>query len=181
MIPRGQEIARQLSEHTQLLSSGDVPQQRGEDVLGAVLRLHEINYNQWRLETTVRTGQRTSDEIAELKRAIDVSNVRRHTAIERIDESLLPSLPPEAVAEPVETSVLNSESLGQMIDRLSILTLRIHFSGQGSENPDEESARSGTLRAQVRYLVRCFDSFGAALSEGRAVMIPSPQFKQDPG
>ena len=62
-------------------------------------------------------------EIAANKRAIDGYNQKRNDAIERIDETLLAQLTAATVKPGAR---LNSETAGSMVDRHSILSLKIH-------------------------------------------------------
>src|SRR5215471_11678481 len=96
---------------------------------------HRFNCLLWTEEDLARRTQVVDAEIAANKRAIDRCNQARNDATERVDELLLTALglvdPASARTDsPVSTvregSRLNSETAGSMIDRLSILALKVH-------------------------------------------------------
>ena len=75
-------------------------------------------------------------EIAGNKRNIDRYNQKRNDAIERIDEQLLHLL---SAVRPDPDARLNSETPGAMIDRLSILSLKIRQMRLQTERNDVDS------------------------------------------
>ena len=83
---------------------------------------HRCNNLLWDEEDQARRKDVPDSAIAANKRAIDGLNQKRNDAIERIDESLLAML--EGVARRSDAR-MNSETAGAMIDRLSILALKI--------------------------------------------------------
>src|SRR5215467_529507 len=90
------------------------------DVWSSIERNHRCNCRLWVEEDQARRREVPDSEIAANKRNIDGFNQRRNDAIEKIDESLL-ALLPAAGAD----ARLNSETAGAMVDRLSILALKV--------------------------------------------------------
>ncbi len=86
-----------------------------------VLAQHRCNYDLWGLEDEVRRRDVADSAIAAIKRSIDARNQSRNDLIERLDDAIL------AAYGDVDVSAaeLHSETAGQMIDRLSILALKI--------------------------------------------------------
>jgi hypothetical protein len=82
---------------------------------------HFFNSSLWDEEDLARRRNAPDSEIATNKRNIDQFNQKRNDAIERIDEIILTSLSDTIN----ESSRQNSETLGSMIDRLSIINLKI--------------------------------------------------------
>jgi hypothetical protein len=85
---------------------------------------HRCNCLLWDEEDLARRQKVSDSEIAANKRAIDGFNQRRNDAIERLDEALLAQL--DAV-ERKAGARMSSETAGAMVDRLSILSLKIRL------------------------------------------------------
>ena len=69
-----------------------------------------------------------------MKRRIDVTNQRRNDLAEDLDRMLLAWLEERGLPRPA--AELNSESPGLMIDRLSILSLKIYHTREEAERKD---------------------------------------------
>jgi hypothetical protein len=84
---------------------------------------HLANFELWHIEDQARVPQASDRQVADLKRAIDRTNQRRNDLMERCDSVLLAAL--EGAGLPSPDAELHSESPGLMLDRLSILALKI--------------------------------------------------------
>src|SRR5688572_13864201 len=104
----------------------------GPDLRSLVLAQHFCNFSLWNHEDEARRRDVADTYIADTKRAIDKWNQRRNDFIERIDLQLLEEL------KGCDTSKarLNSETAGSMIDRCSILSLKIHHMGINAARKD---------------------------------------------
>jgi hypothetical protein len=147
----------------------------------------------WAEEDLARRTQVVDAEIAANKRAIDRYNQSRNDATERVDELLLTELglvePASARTDaPVSTvragSRLNSETAGSMIDRLSILALKVHAMRAQTERRDVDEAHRSTsaaklvrLQQQRADLAACLDALLADCRTGRAHFKVYRQFK----
>jgi Protein of unknown function (DUF4254) len=94
------------------------------DWLALVCRQHRANFDLWHIEDEARAPGVTDAELAAVKRRIDVTNQLRNDLAEELDCALLGWLEPQGL--PRQSAPLNSESPGLMIDRLSILALKIY-------------------------------------------------------
>ena len=91
----------------------------GDSVAAKVLQLHAMNFHLWHQEDAVRRLGVSDHEVADRKRRIDDLNARRNSVIEDIDATLLARLNPDGGAP------LSTETPGTIVDRLSVLALRI--------------------------------------------------------
>jgi hypothetical protein len=142
---------------------------------------HRNNRLLWDEEDQARRTDVEDAAIAANKRAIDGYNQRRNDAIERIDEALLARL--ERVA-PAPDAWHSSETAGAMIDRLSILSLKIHHMRLQTVRDDASAEHVAACRDKLARLLlqrddlaRCLDTLLARAAEGRAFWRVYRQFK----
>jgi hypothetical protein len=147
----------------------------------AVARNHRFNCLLWDEEDLARRRDVPDVEIAKNKRAIDGFNQARNDATETIDALLLAAWRDIARVDPCR---LNSETCGMMIDRLSILALKIYhmrLQAQRSEAGIEHVRRCtgmlDLLRQQRHDLGLCLDGLIADILRGRAYFKTYRQFK----
>jgi hypothetical protein len=125
-----------------------------------VSRQHLANFELWHTEDAARTPGATDADLARVKRRIDDTNQRRNDLSEQIDLRLLASLDAQNLPNPA--SPLHSESPGLMIDRLSILSLKIFHTREEMERagaPTGHAERNGErlaiLTEQRNDLAQC--------------------------
>jgi hypothetical protein len=96
-----------------------------------------IDTVQWHYEDLIRVPDIDPAEGMELKRLIDASNQRRTDMVEVLDDWFIEQF---KEVEPASDATVNSESPAWIIDRLSILALKIyHMKEQASRtNVDEQ-------------------------------------------
>lgn len=165
-----------------LLAHGPAPEPPdAHPVWEAVIRNHQNNCLLWAEEDLARRRDVPDSAIAANKRAIDGYNQRRNDAIESIDECVLSSL---AVIQPDALARLNSETAGSMVDRLSILSLKIHHMRLQTLRTDADEAhvrrcseRLALLIQQRTDLARCLDDLIRDALAGRAYYRIYRQFK----
>src|SRR5579863_4815401 len=117
--------------------------------LDLVVRQHRANFDLWHIEDAARTPHVADAELAKVKRRIDQTNQLRNDLTEELDRTLLKWL--ETQELPNATAPLNSESPGLMIDRLSILALKIYHTREETERKDAPDGHA--QRNQVRLEV----------------------------
>ncbi len=99
--------------------------------IGLVSKQHLANFELWHTEDAARIPEATDGDLARVKRRIDETNQRRNDLAEQIDLLLLEILEPLGL--PSLQAPLHSESPGLMIDRLSILALKIFHTQEETE------------------------------------------------
>lgn len=157
----------------------------GNGAWGAIAANHRFNCLLWREEDKARRQDVPAAEIADGKRRIDACNQQRNDAVEAIDEAILAALASVTPAiTPAPDARLSSESAGAMIDRLSILALKIHHmreqtlrEGAGTAHVDACAARLGRLVAQRTDLSGCLDRLLLEARDGRAYFKVYRQYK----
>jgi hypothetical protein len=142
---------------------------------------HRYNCLLWQEEDKARRRDVPATDIAASKRLIDQYNQQRNDAVEAIDEALLAEL---AGVVRAPHARLSSETAGAMIDRLSILALKIHHMRQqtqradaGTTHVDACTARLQRLVAQRDDLASCLDQLLAEADSGHAYFKVYRQFK----
>ncbi|HSN31638.1 MAG TPA: DUF4254 domain-containing protein [Ideonella sp.] len=111
---------------------------------------HLCNSLRWNEEDKARRRDVAPAEIARCKRLIDGYNQRRNDAVETIDELLLAAL--ADLGPPKSGARLSSESAGMMIDRLSILALKIHHMAAQAARRDADTDHRARCRAKLAVL-----------------------------
>jgi len=142
---------------------------------------HRCNIELWDEEDQARRTDVAADAIAANKRAIDRYNQQRNDAIEKMDEAMLARVAAIAVAR---DAWHNSETAGAMIDRLSILALKIFHMRAQTVRTDVSAAhieqcteKWQRLEIQRSDLARCLDTLLSLAAEGRAFWRAYRQFK----
>jgi hypothetical protein len=145
----------------------------------AIADNHFQNSRLWEQEDLARRRLAPDSEIAGNKRAIDAHNQKRNDAIERIDEALLSQLP-----KALNNARLSSETAGAMIDRLSILSLKIHHMRLQTERTDVDRdhidacrQKLGRFVEQRQDLAGCLDRLLDEAARGESTFKVYRQFK----
>jgi hypothetical protein len=144
------------------LAPGDAAAAPSSDWLGLVARQHRANFDLWHIEDEARAPGASDAELAEVKRRVDSTNQRRNDLAEELDRALIAWLGERNL--PNCDAPLNSESPGLMIDRLSILALKIWHTREEAERSGVEAGhternreRLAILQEQRADLAHCLD------------------------
>ncbi len=129
--------------HTQEPES--VPDGKGASDLKAlerlVLGLHLVNFKLWHVEDRARRIDAGCEAVAQCKRDIDGLNQSRNDLIEKVDARLLALMSPHIPLDAAER--YNTETLGAVLDRLSILSLKLY-------HMEEQTRRTEAGKEHVR-------------------------------
>jgi hypothetical protein len=170
------DAAEILRLHDQATAHGHQPA-GDEEAVGAapvpnspfaqlVLNQHQANFDLWHKEDEARDPQASHATIAAVKHAIDALNQQRNDLAEQIDLALLETVQPNRDAP------LHSESPGLIVDRLSILALKIFHTGEQMhrstpEHQERNRARLRILEEQRQDLAGCLDALWTEVLSGR--------------
>ncbi len=120
---------------------------------------HRANFDLWHQEDAARDPRADDGAITAVKRAIDALNQSRNDLVERMDETLL-----RAVRQN-EEAPLHSETPGLIIDRLSILALKLFHTQQETHRGDAPEEHRDRNRDRLQMLSEQRDDLALCLAE----------------
>jgi hypothetical protein len=126
-----------------------------------VARQHFANFELWHIEDEARAVGATDADLARVKRRIDETNQRRNDLSEQIDQTLLDMLAPQGL--PNQEASLHSESPGLMIDRLSILALKLFHTREEMQRSDAPAGHAERNRERLNILIEQRSDLAACL------------------
>ena len=142
-----------------------------DEWLGLVARQHRANFDLWHIEDEARRPGASDADLARVKRRIDGTNQQRNDLVEELDRILLDWLEERGLPNP--EAPLHSETPGLIIDRLSILSLKIYHTReevQRKDAPEGHDARNrerlAILERQRHDLAGCLDALWKEIEGG---------------
>src|SRR5476649_2892171 len=184
-MPESQSSEKIVAFHDRCLSIANWAKAQTPDQSAGFWQVVELNHRYncllWDEEDLARRTRVADAEIAANKHAIDGYNQKRNDAIERIDEVMLGAL---SGVNRKPGARLNSETAGSMVDRLSILSLKIHHMRLQTIRADVDQAHIGNCAKRLsrfleqrRDLAGCFDRLVAESARGDAWFKVYRQYK----
>ncbi len=165
-VPHITGLQRLATEQWHLAAGSDPPTTSALEHLA--LEQHRANFDLWHREDQARDPHATDSTISGVKRSIDKLNQRRNDLVEQIDELLLKATRQNSTAS------LHSETPGLIIDRLSIMALKLfhtheeaHRSAADQEHRVRNRARLEVLKEQQLDLACCLEDLWADIGAGR--------------
>lgn len=168
-------------------AAGQITLPATDELMDAIADNHRCNLLLWRTEDEARRSDVPADEIVRSKRNIDRYNQQRNDAVERIDDALLALLARVSQASGTmrqPDARQHSETAGAMIDRLSILSLKIFHMRLQTRRTDVDAAHRAECSAKLHRLLHQRDDLRSCLTRlleeircGEAYFEPYHQFK----
>ena len=135
-----------------------------EGFLGLVCRQCSFNYLLWHEEDIARSPDVSNAEIARVKRSIDRYNQQRNDAIEQVDDWITVRLEESNIILQPDAR-LNSETAGSVIDRLSILALRIYHLQEQTARTDASPQHIESVQRKLALALAQHDDLSQSLAE----------------
>jgi hypothetical protein len=158
------------------LAGRALPTGESADWLDRVAQQHRANFELWHIEDEARAPFATDPEIADVKRRVDRTNQRRNDLVESLDRTLLDWLCQYNLPNP--NAHLHSETPGLIIDRLSILALKIYHTREEAGRAGAPSGHAGRNRERLAILLEQRGDLAACLDElWRETLAGTRQFK----
>ena len=121
-----------------------------------------IDSIQWHYEDLIRDPEIDPVAGMALKRLIDASNQRRTDMVEKIDDWFINHF---ADVTPNKGATVNSESPAWVIDRLSILALKIYHMQEQAARIDVDEAFMASSKAKLAVLLEQQDDLSTSFDE----------------
>ena len=121
-----------------------------EGLMGLVLAQHLCNFKLWHVEDRARMTDVDGEVIAECKREIDGLNQQRNDFIEQIDAEIIARVATFLPADAAHR--YNTETLGSVLDRLSILSLKIFHMREQTLRDDVDESHRDSCRNKLATL-----------------------------
>lgn len=122
---------------------------------------HAFNYQLWHAEDKARRNDMGDAFIAKAKREIDYFNQQRNNQMENIDKAMIDLFQPASY----EVCPVNSEAPGMMIDRLSILALKIYHMRLQTLRTDVTEEHIESCQMKLKQLFIQHQQLGQCLQE----------------
>lgn len=140
-----------LQDHFTALWHEDLEAKSNEgSLLDLIVNQHRQNFDLWHEEDKAREPGVADNEIAQVKRNIDGLNQTRNDMITQIDEFMADG-PLRKYQD--DTLPWNSETLGSIIDRLSIASLKVFHMKEQTERTDATEEHLKTCEEKVARLL----------------------------
>lgn len=143
----------------------------------SLVKLAWANHRVWHHEDPCRSGVPVC--IMHHKPQIDIHNQIRNDLIEKIDEWAVGTLQGAVCTSPPSAApVYNTETIGSIVDRLTILALKLYHTTKLSEAGVEKALlRLPRLHQQWNWLAREFSMLVLDVQRGRRLIRTFSQFK----
>jgi hypothetical protein len=122
---------------------------------------HAFNYQLWHAEDKARRDDLGDHFVVTAKREIDHCNQQRNNQMEQIDKAMIEMLQPASH----EQCPVNSEAPGMIIDRLSILALKIYHMDLQTQRTDVDPEHIQNCLQKLHQLIIQRNQLGQCLED----------------
>jgi hypothetical protein len=133
-----------------------------EGFLELVCTQFSFNFLLWHEEDIARSPDVGDKKIAEVKRKIDGYNQNRNDWIEKLDDWFTEQLEANGIVAE-EGAAMNTETPGSVIDRLSIMALRIYHMQEQIERDDATEQHREAVQHKLAVCMLQLDELASAL------------------
>ena len=152
-------------------------------LMATVCTQHSFNYQLWHEEDIARSPDVSDQEIARVKRSIDKFNQQRNDWIEKIDDQIAALIESKNI-QTSDDALLNTETPGSAIDRLSIMALRLYHleeqlqrSDASDEHRTSVEQKISVCQLQQSELAKSLQQLVDAIAAGTKRHLTYRQFK----
>ncbi|MDH5751417.1 MAG: DUF4254 domain-containing protein [Deltaproteobacteria bacterium] len=145
-----EQIVKLQTADVERWHAGPIVLDQRDELMLLVEQNHARNFELWHEEDRARDPEADDRVIATVKRAIDKLNQARNDAMEKIDELVLARL--DGRGQTTEGSPLHSETVGSIVDRLSILSLKCYHMREQTLRKDASDEHRESCRDKLRVL-----------------------------
>jgi hypothetical protein len=150
MINAIEIVARHDRQTAQWHTAAPTLHSEAADLQSAVDQQHYANFQLWHEEDKARIPSASDAAVARVKRTIDKLNQRRNDLMELCDSLVLSEL--AKMELPRNDAPLHSESVGLILDRLSILSLKIFHTMEEIERANTPAGHAERNRNRLAIL-----------------------------
>ena len=123
---------------------------QAESLEGLLYLKNWIDTVQWHLEDIIRRPDLSAEELVGIKRRIDASNQDRTDTVEKIDDWFLNFFKD---ITPGPGARMNSETPAWLVDRLSILALKVYHMEEQTKRTDVDAAHLESCKQKLSILL----------------------------
>ncbi len=151
------------------------------EFLHLIYKKNQIDTIQWHIEDEIRRPDLPAEELVKFKREIDKLNQDRTDTVELLDDTLFLEFKD---IKKEENARMNSETPAWLLDRMSILELKIYHMEEQANRKDAEPShiskckeKLSILLEQRKDLQKCFEDLTDDLYSGKKFMKVYRQMK----
>lgn len=152
-----------VHDHVDTVVKSPFPDESFENLL---YRKNWIDTVQWHLEDIIRLPTINPTEALQIKRRIDKSNQDRTDMVEKMDDYFLDQF---KHVQPKPSAKINSETPAWLLDRMSILLLKIYHMREQVERKD----------ASVEHIAKCQVKLAILLEQKTDMQMAFDQLMED--